>query len=270
MKDKETRFEVRERLESQKEKILLEYSKGRSINDLASEYAVNYRTMIKYLHEFGCEMRPWKRYRKVANEKSFSDLNNPQVQYWLGYLAGDGNVSGISVSLSSIDKEHIYKFREFLQADYNVSTRKRSNGTVIHQLKVRSERITHDLASVGIVPRKSKILRIENNSVLHSSHFIRGIIDSDGYISVTKNGTVVIGIATGSGEFAQQIQDSIAFNWGYKPPKYKRVRNWSAEYEVKIRQKEHCRNILFDLYIDAPIFLERKRDAAIHGLGVLQ
>ena len=101
----------------------------------------------------------------------------------------DGNVyydkgsPVISVGLSPKDKDHLEKLRGFIGCTNPINTRK---PTAV-SLSFHSQRVADDLSRWGVVPRKTYVGQLPDDipdGLL--SHYLRGLIDGDGSIFITK------------------------------------------------------------------------------------
>lgn len=133
-------------------------------------------------------MRPNASHRKYEiDELSFSNINKDNC-YWAGFIAADGNISGInlSVELNSIDEKHLLKLADFVRSNIGIYKRKRQRDFEEIEyscFKIRSQIIINDLYdNFNIVPRKSLILEPPKISGNFIKHYIRGYFDGDGCI----------------------------------------------------------------------------------------
>lgn len=121
------------------------------------------------------------------NQKCFEIIDNEYKAYWLGMLAADGHVrvrkTGNSFCLTSIDKEHLEKYKGFLNHSGEI---KLHHGNC-YRFEVCSNKVVNDLITLGIVPRKSFCTSIPNISSVFIRDFIRGVFDGDGTIGFYGN-----------------------------------------------------------------------------------
>lgn len=151
--------------------------------------------------------------RRIVKDNPFIRNNIKDSEYWLGFIAADGFISGtkIGISLKSTDIDHLYKFKKFL--GYEVSIKKRimkssnRNNHEICEIYFRSQLVSEYLISLGIIPKKSITL---NYKGIITNDFLRGVIDGDGCIRYrgTKSGSEIL-ISSGSEIFANQLKDYI-------------------------------------------------------------
>lgn len=128
-------------------------------------------------------------YNKNLDRNYFQEIDSYDKAYFLGFMITDGNVgknsNSVAITLSEKDSEILEVFREKTgnENPLSVLERKgRSSKEVTFHLK--SEKMKNDLAKYGVVPNKTYIVKPPPNiddSLM--SHFIRGLIDGDGFIS---------------------------------------------------------------------------------------
>lgn len=129
-------------------------------------------------------------HRRLALNDAVFDLPDENGKYWIGYLMADGNVRqhgnrSFVISLTSIDIEHIYKFKDFCGSGHHVYIRQPEAHwhRKFAVIRFASGRMGLALARFGVVPRKShtaKAIGLENDR-----DFWRGAIDGDGGIRYT-------------------------------------------------------------------------------------
>jgi hypothetical protein len=146
-------------------------------------------------------IRYTKKTKHDCNEKFFS-LDTPEVMYWAGFIAADGNISKLgdfALSLKISDLGHIEKFKQAVNATASIEilppqdkifiagTKSKTEGTA--KIRFRCRQWSKDLARFNIVPNKTKIYQLPQWLIDHPNfkHFIRGYFDGDGWFS-HKNG----------------------------------------------------------------------------------
>ena len=131
-----------------------------------------------------------KIYRKYQlNHDYFSIIDSPEKAYWLGFLFADGHISkenSLCIQLQSRDIKNLEMLKNDLSYSGPIKERTINNkkyfGLVIYSVK-----ICQDLKLLGFSHNKTlnpSILKIHENNY---KVFIRGLIDGDGTIWVSKN-----------------------------------------------------------------------------------
>lgn len=183
-------------------------------NKIAMQYNVHLATILNRLREWYIPIRK-RGNNKHSIDNSVFDMFTPAMCYWVGYIAGDGCINlrdygSYSISIVSKDREHLYKFKSFLNATQRVRAHSTNN---THQFSFVSNKIARRLKLFGLTTRKTLGLKIKSLHLLQSKDFWRGVIDSDGWISV-RNAGQNIGIHTHSAQFKNQILYWFNKNWG--------------------------------------------------------
>lgn len=193
-------------------RILSNYKKGLSAHQISKKLNLSETSIFRRVHRANIARSSkegallyYKTKPLRKNEDFFSRIDTEEKAYWLGFFAADGCVyekrSTISFHLSLRDKEHLQKF-----ADLFWGKIKPISERPMIKFCLGSIRLCTDLISLGIVPRKSKILSsdvISNLSNDLQRHFIRGYFDGDGCLYAKGP---AFSIASGSEGFLLKIQ----------------------------------------------------------------
>ena len=236
--------------------ILDMYNNNFSIEKISKELNVSTNLVWLCLRDNNYKINSYKKH--TCNEDIFEKIDNEEKAYWLGFLYADGyvNNNGIELTLSEIDKEHIEKFKNFLNASNNLKYKEQ---TKAYRLSIYSTKIAKDLTNLGCYKNKSLTLQFPTEEQVPKElihHFMRGYFDGDGCICIPKakykpqrHFSVI-----GTKDFLDKY-DEIILNLGVNKTKYS---SEGQAYSVK-----HCGNIqvqkIYDfLYKNATIYLDRK------------
>lgn len=237
---------------------MLEYIEGKGQIYLKKKYRISYSTMKKICIKHKCwglntiktqNKKAGERRRKVKHNP-FLNIEDKNVQYWLGYLAGDGHLekNNHTITITSKDKELLVKYKLFLNSNVRINSYvdKRFNSTINNVNFCNKETWKH-LVNLGITPKKSLTLKI-NFEITWD--FVRGIIDSDGTISNNK----LISICSGSEVFINQLKDF--FESKFLTPK---VYNTKPRlWVIKIQRRQEFLYVLSQIYNKPEYYLNRK------------
>lgn len=247
----------------------------RYVNDLEGTVSIgksiglNSSTIERRLHSWGVPVR--KKGGAYPLRHGAFDILTPESMYWIGYLAGDGYVTHRAdgytnrLGLSSKDRPQIEKFVDFLGLHRKALRHRVVNkfGGQFHEYsaKITSENIVRRLIGYGIVPRKSMILEIKESELLRSVDFIRGVVDSDGCVTVVgKDRTPRVNIGTGSTVFRDQMIRAIMDVFGISA-------RWYPNRTISIIHVggRSAVALMCGLYTNVPrsISLDRKRTMAM-------
>ena len=139
------------------------------------------------------------------NSNSFNELNEDSA-YWLGIMLTDGYVDKdyYSFELCLKDKEHIEKFKNFLQSKHKISKKKiRINNKICiaWRISIKDYKICEDLKKLNCTNNKSFDVRLPVIDDKYYPDLIRGVFDGDGSVSSNKN----ISFCSANKDFLQDI-----------------------------------------------------------------
>jgi hypothetical protein len=200
--------------------------------------------------------------RYYKNELFFEKIDTEQKAYWLGFITADGYVTknGFSINLASKDKEHLLKLNTSISANYKLLhiTKPCISGKIVEQdrLTVYSQKISKDLYDLGLYPNKSfTVKHCEQVPDFLESHYWRGLIDGDGFISYTeKDKCYRIGLV-GTYDICEYFLLFAQKNGIKANPK---VRKHYSIFQICFGGKTSSHNLIDLLYTNATIYLDRK------------
>lgn len=123
----------------------------------------------------------------------FETVTDDNTAYWLGFLTADGSVNTkrLQIGLANKDKEHLEKFKTFLNTNAQITERYMGcqNGKkyLTNFIEINSIDLIKDLAKYSIVPRKT-YLDVDFLSFINEPYkfsYICGYLDGDGWITYT-------------------------------------------------------------------------------------
>jgi DNA-binding transcriptional regulator WhiA len=176
---------------------------------------------------------------------------SPEMAYVLGLILTDGCVSGNSVTISQKERDILDKVSTALKSTYPIKRVKNGN-SYLHNLTISRKEIVEDLSTLGITEKKSLTVEFPPvpNAYLH--HFIRGVIDGDGWV---QDRGYVMNVTSASPLFAYHLHEVFnlcKFNG--------RVKKESGVYRVWVSGKEDIARLGRWLYKESgDLYLERKR-----------
>ncbi len=200
----------------------------------------------------------------------FSIIDTEAKAYWLGFLVADGHIEQctenswrLSVTLKDTDIEHLEKLKKALNADNQVSVYKRKDSRLkagyssIAQFKVSSKQLTSDLAYYSVSSQKFKINRLPYIREDLQRHLIRGYIDGDGWI---RKRCASIGFCTSRLHIKNYIvpyikANDIRINVINESNRYN-----TALYNCNVDHVKDARKLMWLLYHDATVYLDRKKE----------
>lgn len=243
-------------------KLVQQRKTGKEISSILN---LDYSTVHKKLRKLGINLHNYHNELKF-NNKVFDSIDTEEKAYWLGFLYADGSVSArdnqVELSLASVDREHLQKFKEFLESKNEVKlSNSRCNGKIYQRCRFNAtDKHFHDrLVELGCIPRKSLILKFPDKSIFKNTElikdFIRGYIDGDGCLTYTKTGRLVIEVI-GTKEFLDGIINYFPqFFAGKTAKKDKRNTNNTCSISCSCDKADKLATVLYE---DAAIYLDRK------------
>ena len=191
------------------------------------------------------------------NLNYFEKIDTQEKAYWLGFLAADGCVKEnytIQFGLKISDIETVRNFATSIGANPEkvriIKTKANKNSNKIYEaayLVIHNKIFYTNLVKCGIVPRKSKIIRMPE-FIKHDEQklyaYALGYFDGNGFLSKNKkpSGT----ICSGSIGFLQDIKEALNINY--------EIRNSKTCYAINIPS-----DILKKMYDSYENSMPRKR-----------
>lgn len=225
-----------------------------SLTTLSKQFKFGRTHFSKYLKTNNIEVIN-KQNAVKFNQHIFDIIDTEEKAYWLGFLFADGYISSrdnlMELSLMLSDKEHLEKFKKFLEWSGNVKT-----DHYRCRLYITNKHLKETLIKHGFFPRKSLTLKFPNNTIPNHLlvHFIRGYVDGDGCIYVnseTKHARVSI---IGTKDFITNMV--LKMNW-----KFNKLVHDKRHHENTVSMNYGGRvalPILHELYENAIVYLNRK------------
>lgn len=202
------------------------------------------------------------------DESFFENIDNEEKAYWLGFLSGDGAITGenkIRLSLGIKDKKHLKKFKKAVKWTGKDYFHQDTNALEVY---FNSLRMVTDLARYYVTSRKTYTIKFPDIPKSLERHFIRGKFDADGCICRTtrvnqgKSGQIYVFHGgefdiQGNKEFILAIQSRFT-ELGFPCSSI----NYSGKNINRVRYGgiNQLRKIYKYLYENATIFLKRKKE----------
>lgn len=212
----------------------------------------DHRIFDRMCKDIGIE---YPRFRKNKIwENPFENITDPEVQYWLGWLATDGHISDIdykcSLTLADKDRDVIEKFNTFLGGTLNIHTYIHHKKYPQTGLKFRNKEIVKFLNNLGFNSKKT--FEFYPNFPI-SWDYIRGCFEGDGYIREKE--IDIIGASKRHIEliykFIRQHDINVKFHTRLD-------KSNNTIYHVSIHAISDIQRFVDYLYKDADVFMNRK------------
>lgn len=246
--------------DKEKEIIRLYIEERKNTNEIAKLYNTYNTSIRRVLERNNVEIRSYgvsKRFVDISDIKPKEGTRD--FDYFLGLLATDGCITDNRVVLdfSEENKELLYYWNEFLNNKCNITVSTHKVYKIPqYRIAFRNQEICDYLATFGITQNKTFNLRLKyiNWDVL------RGIIDGDGCVSESNNGsTIRIGITSGCRQFLEQVQRFYEDN-NITSYLKESSRNINPTYDLYVYNTKDVIKIYNNLYLNANYFLKRKEE----------
>lgn len=193
----------------------------------------------------------------TLNHEYFDSITTPEQAYWLGFIAADGGIIitprsyALRLELAEVDAAHVQLFADAMGSDKPLWNRRGCVG-----VSLDSWRLVESLERAGIGQRKSATVEPWAGPADLMPHYWRGLFDGDG------------GMCLSAGYWHAKICGSKAcveaFGAWARPicgsrAKAIPVRPGHTCWQWQVSSNLKSQLLVWALYEDAPIALERKR-----------
>lgn len=227
-----------------------------SQREIARRLGVGKTTINKWSAELG-----FRHKKHTVNESFFNEWNEDSA-YILGYIFADGNVAwnpskgyqSLTITASEKDRIHLVRIRKLLLSTKPLLYAEKTKS---NRLIVNNKKICLRLMELGVIPRKSLIVKFPDIPTDYLRHFIRGIIDGDGnvrYVERKRSPYFEITVSSGSPEFLKKMVEKIRENLGV----VSRIRKISNNTFIVQYSCSRGKGLADWIYKDAHLFLQRK------------
>ena len=188
------------------EMILDKHNEGKSRKELAAYAGVSERAIRDVLYKNG--VTNIKRPRKNKVNEQFFDAWSKEMAWVLGLVVTDGCIINSSRTMALIQKdERILKLvAKYMEADYVTTDHESRTLTLL----VNSVRITAKLKELGVEENKSLTAPFKVVPEEFLPHYIRGVIDGDGWV---QDRGYTMNVTSGSFDFADGLL-GVFLSWG--------------------------------------------------------
>lgn len=230
----------------------------RAIGKLFGE-KIHYNTIKRIVELYGGKTRSIReaRCQKGLNKDAFKVIDTEEKAYWLGFLSADGNVHNgyINITLQERDKEHLEKFKKFLNFIGEIREECQGNKKYYH-ISIGNQTLYEDLISLGCTEKKSLTLTpCDKVPEEYIYDYIRGYWDGDGGISYSIKDNRWQAYCTSTKEMLNFFIKKMQINT--KPFLEHRCSN---TYRIHFNGRINIYNKMSLLYDKATIYLDRKNN----------
>lgn len=265
---KANNIKIKGRFKNIDEKTLIkDYTNGMKNNDIFQKYNISLPKLLSVLSKYKIKNKGTKHYN--VNENYFEIINTKEKAYWLGFLYADGYVrkKELRLKLKFSDKKHITKFKKELKSEHKIKDavqKVKVNNKIYYSkcssLSIYSIKLVDFLINKGCTNKKSKTLtfpKFLDQQLI--PHFLRGVFDGDGSVSIGNDiyHSINFNIVSGSLPFLTDIKNEFM-----KLNIYDCVisKNKSNCWYINWYRQEDIKKLYYYLYKDANVYLERKKN----------
>jgi len=235
------------------------YSSGTSLRDLSSIFRISRPVIKEKIVEMGLEIRPAyiQRRRHSCDYEFFRKIDTETKAYWLGFIVADGSIGketkNLAIGLAIRDLDHLFKFKEHLNATQPIWTSKKACRIAISGLEMM-----RDLSVYGVVPNKTFTAHVPSGIPSHlMRHFWRGMVDGDGSLYYTKKSRQWSLGLVGTYDLVSGFREEAKNICGTKANLYPHYTTPGIYYfcvggNIMVKKLSNW------LYEEAPVFLDRK------------
>lgn len=234
-----------------------------SMKNIGEQYNVSRTVIARILNEQNIKIKN-DNHKYKCNYDYFASIDSKEKAYWLGFLAADGcnyqreTNATILLNIHQKDFNHLEKFKKCLESNIPINCVIQnsgfSNNTPMCRFAINSKKMSKDLENVGIVPRKSLILKPPKIQEQFYLAFILGYFDGDGSLYKTSQNNNFSFSIEGTKEILEWIKQVLNLDCKLEQ-RYNDLKN---NYYIRIGGTNKVYNIIKKLYSESNIYLERK------------
>lgn len=264
---------LKELTKEQELEILRRRNSGEKRKDLIKEYGISDRLYQKVIIENGGKLN--ERTQKFNfNEDYFENIDTEDKAYFLGFIVADGCIKNgkakcITIKLKNIDYKILEEYKKYIKYEGDLYYHK--NNVIITLSGIK---IVNDLYNLGIYPNKTMSVKYPEIPKHLESHFMRGLFDGDGCISIHKkrkgsrdtSDRGQVNICSGSRDFIEEYVERLNKYCGITKNKIRcpkgtyNVIDWGSFSDIE--------KFYEFFYKDATVYLERKKETFDRAIAI--
>lgn len=249
---------------------------GETTKALAEELSINPATLRRAFKRYNLKIATGcPEFRKTRlnciNKDYWKEIDSEVKAYILGFIYGDGNITGknrVQIKMSKADSYILDPFIneacKGIELDKVNETKKRGVGIELIHFYINSDDWCRDLQKWGVERNKSLLgnLTFPNINKSLECHFIRGYFDANGSASTYKTTSNLLkSIAIYS--TSSNLLNTISRKVGLPKKLYITSMKNCEMYKLQYKSQVDVEVVYSYLYNDATLLLSRKRDILI-------
>lgn len=253
------------KIDKQKSIIIKLYNQNISSVQIAKQLKISTGSVLRVLKSSNIEIRDstYCQKRIFLTEDYFENIDSKDKAYFLGLLMADGCISEnrVIISLQEEDGYILEKFANYIKINKKIKflNKQKENWKNKYVLNFTSKRMVKDLAKYGIIPKKSHFTYFPNIPEEFYSHFIRGVFDGDGCISITKD--KISFSVIGNIDLIKEIQNKLVTNLNFNKNNLQTSKKNKNIKTISYSGRLQVLKIYDYLYKDCgDLFLKRKKE----------
>ncbi len=205
----------------------------------------------------------------MPHKKKDLGIKGSALWYLVGLITSDGSLSkdGRHIDITSKDREYLLGLKEYTGLQNNVTAKSGSMGQIAYHIQFANRDFYDFLLGIGLMPRKSLILKEIRTEESYFADFVRGVIDGDGCIRSWIHPTNGIRqwslrVYSGSEDFLKWLSGNIELYFRARGKIYKESSQLGIKFILKYG-KMAAGFVLKSCYYDGAFAMERKARLAL-------
>lgn len=228
------------------------YRAGGTTKEISERFNITQRGVLYVLNKRQVPIKGKRRTngRKV-DEDFFKEWTN-EMAYVLGFVFTDGNISNNTLTISQNERYILEEINKAMASDCRI-TRRANGKNDLYTLIINRKEIVEDLKSLGITESKSRTMEFPEVPTEYLPHFIRGVIDGDGWV---QERGYVMNVTNASESFSKSLH-AVFNSRGLNG----RITEQNNAYRVWVSGKQDVINLADWIYEEyGDLYLRRKYD----------
>jgi hypothetical protein len=245
----------------EKSEILNQRKIGTTEKEISVKFDISLRQYYNLLKLNNVE-RKNKVVRYNFDEDYFESIDTEDKAYFLGFIVADGSVNSISnvIQITQKEPDILYEFKKYIKYEGDLIKSKTRD---VFDIKISSSKMKSDLLKLGISPNKTMSVSYPLIPENLQSHFMRGVFDGDGCISIhhdrrDNSDRGQVNICSGSFDFIKEYVDNMVKYCGVKKNNIRQPKG--TYYVIDWGGLSDVESVYEFLYKEANIFLKRKKE----------